>query len=158
MKKVIFSLFFCSFLVLGANAQKSSCSKTCTKSATTAACTAKAPAAADAETNTAAAKLASMDASIETRTDAATGAVTYVRKETCAHSGSVSYTDVTYDAASNTFVNVSPMKMEGAATGCQGKATSASTAKSCHGGTATAGKSCCAGKAGAVKTAEKVKS
>lgn len=157
MKKVIFSLFFCSFLVVGANAQKSGCSKSCTKSA--AACTVKAPSAADAESNAAAVKLASMDASIETRTDAATGAVTYVRKETCAHSGVVSYTDVTYDAASNTFVNVSPIHMEGAAGGCQGKATSASAAKSCHGGSATAGKSCCGGKGtAAAKPAEKVKS
>ncbi len=152
MKKVIFSLFFCSFLVLGANAQKASCSKTCTKGSSASACAAKAPGSAaltsDSETNAAAMKLASMDASIETRTDATTGNVTYVRKETCAHSGSVSFADVNYDATSNTFVNVSPMKMEeGAKTG---KA-------SCTSGAAT-GKSCCAGKAGAVKSAEKVKS
>ncbi len=153
MKKVIFSLFFCSFLVLGANAQKASCSKTCTKGSSASACTAKAPGSSaaltsDSETTAAASKLASMDASIEKRTDATTGVVTYVRKETCAHSGSVSYADVSYDATSNTFVNVSPMKMEeGAKTG---KA-------SCTSG-ASAGKSCCASKTGAVKSAEKVKS
>ncbi|MDQ3017349.1 MAG: hypothetical protein M3R25_11610 [Bacteroidota bacterium] len=146
MKKVIFSLFFCSFLVLGANAQKATCSKTCTKGSSASACTAKAPGVATTESIAAAAQLASMDASIETRTDPSSGAVTYVRKETCAHSGSVSYSDVNYDATSNTFVNVSPMKMEGA-----------STSKSCSGGSA-AGKSCCAGKAGVSKPAEKVKS
>ena len=61
----------------------------------------------------AAAKLASMDSSIETKTCPVTGTVSYVRKETCAGSGTVSYVDVNYDAATNTFVNVSPMKMEG---------------------------------------------
>ena len=150
MKKVLFSLFFFSFLVLGANAQKASCSKTCTKGSSASACSAKAPGAAassDTQTTAAASKLASLDASIETRTDVATGNVTYVRKETCAHSGTVSYSDVNYDATSNTFVNVSPMKME----------EGTKTGKSCSSGAAT-GKSCCAGKAGATKTAEKVKS
>src|SRR5688572_13068508 len=123
MKKIIFSLFFFCLLIAGAEAQKASCAKTCTKSgaASAAACHQKAPSAAQAvstENSDAAAKLASMDASIEKRTDPATGSTTYVRKETCSHSGTVSFVDVNYDATTNTFVNVSPSKVSGTGTGC----------------------------------------
>jgi len=149
-------------MVVGAQAQKASCTKTCTKSsAASAACHEKAPSAASVTTGTgnsvAAAKLASMDASIETRTDPATGNVSYVRKETCSHSGTVSYVDVSYDATTNSFVNVSPVKTSGSATGCGSKATTTSGKACCTSGAAM-GKSCCAGKAGSTKTAEKVKS
>lgn len=158
MKKILFSLCFFSFMIVGAQAQKASCAKPCTKStAASASCHEKAPSAASATSGAnldAAAKLASMDASIETRTDPATGNVSYVRKETCSHSGSVSYVDVSYDASTNTFVNVSPAKAMGS--GCSTKATSASGKACCTNGAAM-GKSCCAGKAGA-KSAEKVKS
>lgn len=159
MKKFLFSLCFFSFMIVGAQAQKASCGKPCTKSTTASAssCHDKAPSAASTTSGAnldAAAKLASMDASIETRTDPATGNVSYVRKETCSHSGSVSYVDVSYDATTNTFVNVSPSKTMGS--GCGTKATSASGKACCTSGAAM-GKSCCAGKAGA-KSAEKVKS
>ena len=86
-----------------------------------------------------------------------TGTVSYVRKETCAGSGTVSYVDVNYDAATNTFVNVSPMKMEGGKD-CGTKGTSAN-GKSCCAGKSSAtstsgsnGKSCCAGKTTATTT------
>ena len=163
MKKFIFSLFFFSMMIVGAQAQKASCAKTCTKSsAASAACKSQAPGAASVSTtdlNAEMAKVASMDASIETRTDPTTGYVSYVRKEKCAHSGSVSYVDLSYDATSGTFVNVSPMKMEGTSTGsgCSSKATSASGKACCAKGVAD-GKACCAGKAASIKSAEKVKS
>jgi hypothetical protein len=100
--------------------------------------------------------MASLDATIETRTDPSTGAVTYVRKETCSHSGAVSYVNVNFDPATNTFVNVSPTGT-GSGASCGSKATSAS-GKSCGSG-ASAGKSCCAGKGAATaKTSEKIKS
>jgi hypothetical protein len=157
MKKFIFSLFFFSFLVVGAQAQK--CSKTCTKSATAASCQTKAPSsvattatAPTSEEAMVAAKMASLDPSIETRSCPVTGNVSYVRKETCAHSGKVSFVDVSYDATTSTFVNVSP-KAEGA--GCN-KST-ATSGKSCSSNAAAGGKSCCAGKGTAAK-AEKVKS
>ena len=156
MKKILFSLCFFTFLAIGAQAQKTSCAKTCTKSTAAASCQTKAPSStATTASGMSAAQLASMDATIETRTDPATGNVSYVRKETCSHSGKVSYVNVNYDATTNTFVNVSPVS--GAGTGCGTKATSAS-GKSCCASGATAGKSCCAGKAGSTKSAEKVKS
>lgn len=165
MKKILFSLFFFSLMIVGAQAQKSSCAKTCTKSAAaSAACKDKAPGSntasvATIENSAAAAKLASMDASIESRTDAATGNVTYVKKETCSHSGKVSFVDVSYDASTNTFLNVSPMKAAGTGVGCgshtKGTATSG---KACCASGASAGKSCCASKGAAAKTTEKVKS
>ena len=152
MKKFIFSLFFFAMMVAGADAQKASCAKTCTKSAAnSAACQSKAPSVAAANTtdnSIAAAKMASLDPSIETKTDPVTGNVSYVRKETCSHSGTVSYVDVSYDATTSTFVNVSPMKTEetGKASGCGSKSAAAG------------GKACCAGKGSAAKSAEKVKS
>ena len=162
MKKILFSVFFFSLMIVGAQAQKSSCAKTCTKSAAaSAACKDKAPGStasvATLENSAAAAKLASMDASIESRKDDATGNVTYVRKETCAHSGKVSFVDVSYDASTNTFVNLSPMKAAGTGAGCGSKGT-ATSGKACCASGASAGKSCCASKGAAVKTAEKVKS
>ena len=70
MKKILFSFFFFSKMIAGAEAQKASCSNPCTKStASTTSCQAKAPSAVSAETSEAAAKLASMDASIEKRTE-----------------------------------------------------------------------------------------
>ena len=120
MKKVLFSLFLFSVMAVGVQAQKSASVATTGGS-------------------DAAAKLASMDSSIETKTCPVTGTVSYVRKETCAGSGTVSYVDVNYDAATNTFVNVSPMKMEG------GKDSATSTSGS-------NGKSCCAGKTTATTT------
>ena len=162
MKKILFSLFFFSMMIVGAQAQKASCAKSCTKSAAASAhCQEKAPSAASTASfnnSDAAMKVASLDASIETRKDAATGNTYYVRKETCAHSGTVSYVDLSFDPTTNTFVNVSPVKAAGAASGCGSKATSAS-GKSCCATGATAGKACCAGKGAAgSKTAEKVKS
>lgn len=157
MKKILFSLCLLMMMAAGAQAQKSSCSKPCTKSAAAStACHSKAPAAAsltDAD-KAAAAKLASLDGSIEPRTDSKTGEVNYVRKQTCAHSGAVSYVDVNYDAATKTFVNVSPAHAAEKSAGCGSKATSAS-GKSCCASGASMGKSCCAGKS---KSAEKIKS
>ena len=145
MKKVLFSIFFFSLMVVGAQAQKSACSKSCTAkpaSASVSSCH---------DSNAAAAKLASTDPTIETRTCPVSGTVSYVRKQTASANGAVSYVDVNYDAASNSFVNVSPVKMEGGA-GCAPKATSAN-AKGCCSATAAASKSCCAGKGKAASAA-----
>jgi hypothetical protein len=136
---------------LTAEAQSSSCAKSCTgkKAASAASCQSKVSTASVViapEHQAAAAKLASMDATIESRKNE-TGGVSYVKKETCAYSGSVSYVDLGYDASTNTFVNVSPADVRAASsTGCGPKATSASGKAACA--TGAAGKSgCCASKA-----------
>ena len=160
MKKFIFTFFFFSLMAAGLQAQKSSCAKSCTKSSSASvACQAKAPAAASTETEAAAAKLASMDATIETKKCPATGTVSYAKKVTN-QDGQVSLVDVTYDANTNSFVNVAPSKMEGSATGtgCSPTKAVGANGKACCASTASAGKSCCAGKATGVKSAEKVKS
>lgn len=68
---------------------KTSCSKKCSK-----ACAAKA------------AQAASMDESIEKKVCNETGMVSYQRKSVCEHSGKVSYTQVAYDEATATFVDI----------------------------------------------------
>jgi len=120
MKKVLFSLFLFSAMAVGVQAQSSSCAKACAAKPAGAACESK-----SAEASAAAAKLASTDATIETKTCPGTTAVCYVRKVS-EKNGSVSYVDVTYDASTNTFVNVSPMKTSEA--GCS---KSASGSKAC---------------------------
>ncbi len=139
MKKVLFSIFFVSLMVAGAQAQKSSCAKSCTAktaSASTAHCT-------DANA-TAAAKLASTDPTIESRTCPTSGTVCYVRKE-AGQNGSVSYVDLNYDAATNTFVNVSPVAKEGGA-GCAPHGTSVSGTKTGCATPASGKAGCCATK------------
>lgn len=161
MKKFIFSFLFLGMLVAGAQAQTQKCSKPCSKSAAASSCQSKAGSVASTNTTltpenaNAAAKLASLDPTIEARTCPVTGNVSYVRKQTCAHSGTVTYTDLSYDASTSTFVNVSPVKGEGSGTGCSKSATTTS-GKACCASGASAGKSCCAGKSGS--KAEKVKS
>ncbi|MEO5907323.1 MAG: hypothetical protein ABIQ11_11390 [Saprospiraceae bacterium] len=160
MKQFLFSLFFFSLMIVGAQAQsKAACSKTCTKSEA-AACKATAPSTAmtsDVDYNVSASKLAANDPTIEVKTCPITGAVSYSRKETNIANGKVSLVDVSYDAASNSFLNVSPVKAEGTGTGCGSKATSVSSKSGCSTGAAQ-GKSCCPSKGAGVKTAEKVKS
>lgn len=146
-------------MVVGVQAQsKAACAKTCTKSEA-AACKSKATSTAmtsDVDYNASAAKLAANDPTIITKTCPVTGTVSYTRKETNAANGQVSLVDVSYDASTNTFVNVSPVKAEGA--GCGSKATTVSGNKSGCSSSAAKGKSCCAGKGTAVQTTEKVKS
>ncbi len=160
MKKFIFSFFFFSLMIVGAQAQsKAACAKTCTKSEA-AACKSQAPSTAmtsDVDYNASAAKLAANDPTIVTNTCPVTGAVSYTRKETNVANGQVSSVDVSYDASTNSFVNVSPVKAEGTGAGCGTKATSVSGKSGCSTGAAQ-GKGCCAGKGAAVKSAEKVKS
>ena len=137
MKKVLFSLFLFSAMAVGVQAQSSSCAKSCAAKPAGTSCDSKSAASADA--NSAAAKLASTDASIEVKPCPGTDKVCYVRKVS-EKNGSVSYVDVTYDASTNTFVNVSPSKSNEAS--CAPKGTSAS------------GKACCApGASGKSKTA-----
>jgi hypothetical protein len=140
MKKVLFPFFFFSLMVVGAQAQKSSCAKSCAAKPASASvsCVSKGSAASASETSMAAAKLASMDQTIETRTCPVSGTVSYVRKEN-GQNGSASFVDVNYDASTNTFVNVSPVKGE-SASNCGSKTKSAS------------GKACCAGKGKATST------
>ena len=161
MKKFLFSLFFFSLMIVGAQAQsKAACSKTCTKSEA-AACKATSPSTAstamtsDVDYNASAAKLAANDPTIQVHTCPVTGSVSYTRKETNAANGQVASVDVSYDAATNSFVNVSPVKAEGS--GCGTKAATVSSKSGCS-GAAAQGKSCCAGKGAAVKSTEKVKS
>jgi hypothetical protein len=150
MKRILFSLLLVSAFAAGAQAQsKASCAKSCAaKAASASSCHSKVAGmtAVSAEDAAAAAKLASLDATIESRKDETTGAVCYVRKETCSHSGSVSYVALNYDAATNTFVNVSPTAVnETKAAGCgSAKATSASVKSCCVAGSAN--KACCASK------------
>lgn len=160
MKKFIFTFFFFSLMAAGLQAQKSSCAKSCTKgTSASVACQSKAPAAASVETDAAAAKLASMDASIEAKKCPVTGNVSYVKKVTN-QEGQVSMVDVTYDPATNAFVNVAPSKMEANSTGsgCSSKTAVGANGKACCSSSAAASKSCCAGKGAGVKSAEKVKS
>lgn len=157
MKKVLFSIFFFSLLAIGAQAQKSSCAKSCAAkpASASASCGSKSSSSVatlnSMETTTAAAKLASMDPTIESRTCPVSGTVSYVRKETSGNSQKVSYVDVSYDASSNTFVNMSPSKMEGGHEGCGTAKAASASGKGCCAGTAAAGKACCAGKGKATK-------
>jgi hypothetical protein len=150
MKKIVFSILFMAAFALGLQAQGSGCSKSAA-AGKPGCCAAKASVAANynvpQEHQAAAAKLASMDKNIEARKSE--NGVTYVRKETCAHSGSVAYTNLSYDPLQNTFVNVGPSEMGAAKTtsaaGCgPAKATAGKTGCA----TSAAGKSgCCASKA-----------
>jgi hypothetical protein len=93
--------------------------------------------------------------------------VSYWRKDVCAHSGKVSFSEVEWNAANSKFVNVSPsekacctkdgkaMKTSKKAKGkacCEGgKASATKTSATeekagCGGASATSGKSCCAKK------------
>jgi hypothetical protein len=154
MKKIFFSLLLLSAFALTADAQSSNCAKSCAakKGAAAASCQSKVSTASVViapEHQAAAAKLASMDASIEARKNE-TGGVSYVKKETCGYSGSVSYVSLGYDPATNTFVNVAPSELAPAAkssTGCgPSKATSANGKACCASGSA-AKAGCCASKA-----------
>lgn len=155
MKKVIFSIFFFSLMVVGVQAQKSSCSKSSCAAKPAAAMNSScgepktASTASATDVNAAAAKLASMDPSIEARTCPVSGTVSYVRKENGAKVGEVTYVDLTYDATTNSFVNVSPVKM-GGANSCGAKGASGSGAGCCAGKatstSSSANKACCAGK------------
>lgn len=161
MKKFLFSFFIFSFMVVGANAQKANCSHPCTKSAS--ACTAKVPSssAASVENSAAAEKVAAMDETIETRKDPITGEMFYVRKETSTTDGTVNFVNVSFDPESNSFVNVSPVAVEGTNHCTSAKATSAK-GKSCCASGAASGKACCAGKSASTTstttTTQKVKS
>ena len=146
MKRIFFSFMLLAAFAVGAQAQSSGCAKSCTgKSA--AACQTKV-----AGTSTtigsdqamAAAKIASLDPTIEPRKNQETGEVSYVRKETNPHNGTVSYVALNFDATTSTFVNVGPSKMETPAAGCSSHATPASGKSCCASGAAS--KSCCAGK------------
>jgi len=161
MKKFLFSLFLISFIVVGANAQKASCSHSCTKSAS--ACTTKVPSssAAGIENSAAAEKVAAMDETIETRKDPITGEMYYVRKETSSTDGTVSFVNVSFDSEANAFVNVAPAAVEGTNHCTSGKATT-SSGKACCASGASSGKACCAGKAASTTstttTTQKIKS
>jgi len=114
MKKLF---FFAAFLVAASltsvNAQ---CTKSKTAGAKTACC---------AKTKAATAKAVSADSSIEKRVCAESGKVSYFRNEVCAKSGKAMATEVSFDAATGTFVNVSPTR------GAMPAAETASTKKTC---------------------------
>ena len=123
MKKLF---FFAAFLVAASlttvNAQ--SCVKA--KTAGTSCC---------ASTKAAMAKAVSADASIEKRVCAVSGKEAYFRNTTCQTSGTVTSTEVKFDAKQGVFVNVSPTRAsmpaaEGAKKACS-SAEKASCAKKC---------------------------
>jgi len=154
MKKILFSLSLLLSLTFGVQAQHACCSKS---AAAKGACEMKV---ADASTpipseyQTAAAKIASLDASIEPRTNPVTGEVSYVRKETSAHSGEVSFVALNYDPNSSSFVNVSPTQVAAEANNTQGCGSTAKTASTKSGcATGASGKSCCADKSKSASTA-----
>ena len=128
MKKLF---FFAAFLLAASlttvNAQ---CSKTA--GAKTACC---------AKTKAATATAMSADASIEKRVCAESGKVAYFRNSKCEVSGKMTSQEVKLDAATGTFVNVSPERAampaaEGEKKACASK--SASCQKSCSGKSAKA--------------------
>lgn len=152
MKRFLFSTLFFSLMVVGVQAQSTSC---CSKSKTASSksCESKnTSTTAEVSTVEAAAKLASMDESIETKTCPVSGKVSYTKKETSAK-GEVSYVDVNYDAETNTFVNASPMKMDQSKKECSGKDAKAC----CSSKSASASaKGCCSGKSAAKTTSTSV--
>lgn len=107
-------------------ATKKACDKTAKACAAT--CAAKA------------AKAASMSEDIEKSVCPASGKVSYKRKSVCEKSGKVSYSDVRYDEASATFVNLEETSEVKAAEETRGKkkACSPSCKKKCSKGAAKA--------------------
>ncbi len=149
MKKVLFLFAFvlsAGLITAQDAAVKKSCSKTCAK-----ACEAKkASASVDTETKVASAETAAViaaaeEAGIERKVCDVTGNVSYYKKTTCEHSGSVKMTEVKYDNSSNAFVNVSPMDHmnEGEAKVVKTSEKTSAKAKTCS---KSGEKACCASK------------
>jgi len=136
MKKILFSFSLLLCFALAAQAQHACCSKSTADKGGKSSCEVKVASASTpipSEYQTAAAKVASLDATIEPRTNPVTGEVTYVRKETAAHNGEVSFVALNFDPATSTFVNVSPTQVAAKENtqSCGSSAKSASAAKSC---------------------------
>ena len=141
MKKILFSFSLLLCFALAAQAQHAGCSKTCTDKGVKSSCEVKVASTSTpipSEYQTAAAKIASLDATIEPRTNPVTGEVTYVRKETAAHNGEVSFVALNFDPSTSTFVNVSPTQV-----------AAKENTQSCGAAKSASAKSCCA--AGATK-------
>jgi hypothetical protein len=131
MKKILFSLSLLLSLTFGVQAQHACCSKSAAAKGACEMKVAEASIPIPSEYQTAAAKIASLDASIEPRTNPVTGEVTYVRKETVAHSGEVSFVALNYDPNTSSFVNVSPTQVAaGANTQSCGSTSKTASAKS----------------------------
>ena len=139
MKQFFLLLVFAVFATAGAFAQKS-CSATCTKSAqATCAKGAKASATAAAipmgsKADEMAAVAVRQNPDVERRVNTEARTVSYVRKNVCATSGTVSYADVEYCTKSKKFVNVSPTAMAAAAAKpacCASKATCKTSCADC---------------------------
>jgi len=128
MKKLFFfAAFLCAASLTTVNAQ---CTKSAKAGAKTACC---------AKTKAATAKAVSADASIEKRVCATSGKESYFRNETCATSGKITSTEVKFDAATSTFVNVSPAR------GDMPAAENTSTKKACSSSKASCKKKCSKG-------------
>ena len=149
MKKILFSFSLLLCFALAAQAQHACCSKASADKGGKSSCEVKVASASTpipSEYQTAAAKVASLDATIEPRTNPVTGEVTYVRKESAAHNGEVSFVALNFDPATSTFVNVSPTQVAAKEnTQSCGASKSASGKSCCAAGAST--KSCCADKA-----------
>ena len=151
MKKILFSFSLLLCFAFAAQAQHACCSKSTADKGGKSSCEVKVASASTpipSEYQTAAAKVASLDATIEPRTNPVTGEVTYVRKETSAHGGEVSFVALNFDPATSTFVNVSPTQVAAKENtqSCGSSTKSASNTKSCCAGGASM-KACSADKA-----------
>jgi hypothetical protein len=141
-------LLLCAFVLTAgiATAQdagaKKSCSKTCAKTCEKS----KASASTDSQTKVASALsaadiVAEQDESIQKKVCDITGSVAYFQKSVCEKSGSVKMTEVHFDEAANSFVNVPQGEMMSA--GKEGTAVKAASKSSDAKGQT---KACCAGK------------
>jgi len=120
MKKLFFLFAFMGLFAFAATAQKKACC------ASKSASTEKVSAATLAEAE----KAASEDASIVKQVSN-TGDVTFTRKEVCAVSGKVSYTDVEFCTKSSKFVNVSPSEKAACAKSASATKVSSTDKKAC---------------------------
>lgn len=109
--------------------------QSCSKKSSACCAKGKATSTAMVSVDKAAIKAASMDATVEQRTCEKSGTVSFVRKNVCETSGTVSFVDVSYDADTKKFVNVSPKdvaatKGKAKSSCCAGGAAAACTKKS----------------------------
>lgn len=155
MKKFLVLFAMVAFVGTMASAQSpAKCTKSkaaCTKSKTASAKTVSAEL--PACSVKAAAQLASLDENIQAKTCAASGKVSYYKKNVCSASGKVSLKEVKYCGTSKAFVNVAPPSKEAKVLQASDTKKKASCAKKC-----TKSKSACSKtKAAATGTAKQVK-
>ena len=149
MKKLILALSLIMFASVAINAQacaktdKKACAKTCAKTADKTASADTKVASAMSEAQLA----ASTNENIEVRECPMSGKVSYYEKAVCEKSGSVSWSQVEYDAESKTFTRVASASAESELMNSADDTPSTDVKKACS---ADCKKACCADKASAV--------